>query len=691
PKPQGKGTMVGNDGDGHARITIIKRTRNNIELKLKFDFQKLTDYTIAYNLDGGTLSNPIETYTRNSNDITLPTPTKLGYTFKGWVGGKNLYNINEITYAISKSLDMDTGEVVERGDSNWRVSSFIEVTGKNNYILSGYLTPENWNMRICLYDENQVFIKSLNYTNKGTHSNNYPISSDQGIYYIRLQAYFNKNYATAYDASTIQIEEGNKKTNYEAYINTPGEITIPKGSRGNRTYTAVWEPIDYNIDYDLDGGSLENPINTYNIESDDITLSTPTKDGYTFTGWTIGKNLFNNTGYTNNGSATSQRLNDGSIKINPKTNSASGIYFGLTGNYYLKYIYLKDFVLSFDLKADVEKRISVCIDNKGGSCKYVDLTTSWQRVYLIQKNFDNSTWHAFTVYNNSGSGTNTTDSFYIRNIQIEYGDTNTDYESYIRTANPNVIIEKGSKGNRIYYANWKDVTAPTLSLSKETYIEGFDNWETTNGRIEDDILILGEDSETGNAKSPFYETNYGSWYYTFDAYTTGYLSEEDVTKGGVHTDADFYKSTTEMVRISGNLTNGFASNLVLGEWKNDISFNAYNRGNDAGEMKYLKVRFSTGDQWSAPVVKIRNLKIHGTAIPNSFYDILVSSSDNEGVTTTKYAKGSQTADYFKTNGEDVTDNQIRVTENGIYTVYVADAAGNSTVKEIEITNITNAG
>ena len=49
---------------------------------------------------------------------------------------------------------------------------------------------------------------------------------------------------------------------------------------------AIYEMVDYNIAYVLNGSSLliSNP-NKYNIESN-ITLMNPTKEGYTFTGWT---------------------------------------------------------------------------------------------------------------------------------------------------------------------------------------------------------------------------------------------------------------------------------------------------------------------------------------------------------------------------------------------------------------------
>ncbi|MGN0411959.1 MAG: InlB B-repeat-containing protein [Lachnospiraceae bacterium] len=57
------------------------------------------------------------------------------------------------------------------------------------------------------------------------------------------------------------------------------------------TYTAQWEktPIDYNITYNLDGGSLnagESNPTKYNVETDTFTLKNPVKTGYDFAGWT---------------------------------------------------------------------------------------------------------------------------------------------------------------------------------------------------------------------------------------------------------------------------------------------------------------------------------------------------------------------------------------------------------------------
>ena len=52
------------------------------------------------------------------------------------------------------------------------------------------------------------------------------------------------------------------------------------------TITATWTTVSYTISYTLNGGDdLVSPKTSYNIETDDYDLPTPTKDGYVFQGW----------------------------------------------------------------------------------------------------------------------------------------------------------------------------------------------------------------------------------------------------------------------------------------------------------------------------------------------------------------------------------------------------------------------
>lgn len=63
-------------------------------------------------------------------------------------------------------------------------------------------------------------------------------------------------------------------------------VTIPKGSTGDKTYDAHWTPINYTISYDLQGGTMSGQKTSYNIETPTFSIPTPTKNGYTFLGWT---------------------------------------------------------------------------------------------------------------------------------------------------------------------------------------------------------------------------------------------------------------------------------------------------------------------------------------------------------------------------------------------------------------------
>ena len=50
---------------------------------------------------------------------------------------------------------------------------------------------------------------------------------------------------------------------------------------------AKWNPIEYSITYELNGGSFETEVKrTYTVESENFVLNVPVKDDYAFVGWT---------------------------------------------------------------------------------------------------------------------------------------------------------------------------------------------------------------------------------------------------------------------------------------------------------------------------------------------------------------------------------------------------------------------
>ena len=247
--------------------------------------------------------------------------------------------------------------------------------------------------------------------------------------------------------------------------------------------------------------------------------------------------------------------------------------------------------------------------------------------------------------------------------------------------------------NHTLYAYFKDTTPPIITLSKKTYKEGFDGWTTNSGAtISNGILELPNASST--AYSRFYMINKGEWWTTFDGYTTGASENHDNPNGasagngagGVMIVSNYYdESYASFVSSNGYAGNGYAPGLPLNTWSNGFSWNGYS----GFGSKYVKTGFVTGNSYSMPTVRIRNFKLYGREMYSTFYLIDVSAEDaTDGVASLKYAVGSQSVSYFENGGgTDISNNQIRVVENGTYTIYACDTVGNGAVKTISIDKI----
>ena len=190
------------------------------------------EYDIDYDLVGGTVStsNPIK-YTVK-DEFTLNNPSKEGYTFIGWTGT----DLTEETETVT----VNRGSIGNREYiANYRINRATLTVNPNG----------------GLYNESSVRI---------------PIPNDYGTI-ITLDTPTREGYSFTGWSLT---GEGTLNGNIYTYADGDGEVT------------ANYSPIDYNITYNLDGGSVSGNPETYNITSDSITLINPTKTGYTFTGWT---------------------------------------------------------------------------------------------------------------------------------------------------------------------------------------------------------------------------------------------------------------------------------------------------------------------------------------------------------------------------------------------------------------------
>lgn len=243
----------------------------------------------------------------------------------------------------------------------------------------------------------------------------------------------------------------------------------------------------------------------------------------------------------------------------------------------------------------------------------------------------------------------------------------------------------GTKTITLHYEDLEQ-TKPKITLTKETYIEGFDNWTLNNAEVENNILTLGADGNSATATSDYYNTDGGMWYYTTDVYTDAARPTDG--KGGFYTTTEYYDSNKVSVVPYTHSSNGYAGSIDLGSWKS-ITFNGYSTGNHAEEMSYLLIYLRAGNNYSKTPVKYKNFKLYGNNLPSDFYDIKINTTttDNIGVMEMKYSKGEEDIDFFRTDGTVVENNQIRVTENGIYTIYVKDNKNRKSISTIQIDKI----
>ena len=198
----------------------------NSDVTLTATFEP-NQYTIVFDSDGGTeVTNITASY---KSALTKPAdPTKEGYTFAGW--------------------DPEFPETMPLNGATLK-ATWTPITYTISYDLAGGALADGV-----------------------TNAVSYTIESDA----ITLNNPIREGYTFAGWSGTGLME-------------ATMEVIIAKGSMGNRSYTATWTPITYTISYDLAGGSLADGVAnavSYTIESDAITLNNPSREGYTFAGWT---------------------------------------------------------------------------------------------------------------------------------------------------------------------------------------------------------------------------------------------------------------------------------------------------------------------------------------------------------------------------------------------------------------------
>jgi uncharacterized repeat protein (TIGR02543 family) len=255
------------------------------------------EYTATYNLNDGTMGNESFTFTVESDDITLPTPTRNGYSFAGWLDSKTKTVITTLPKGSIGDRTLTAQWVAEKytiaynnleGATNTNPTTYTIKSGKITLSSAeriGY-TFEGWfnskDNRVTEIPDGSTGNVIL--TAKWSGPNEYSISYN--LNEGKLSECTNPTTYSILTSATTLCEPTKENYDFVGWF-TADDIKyeeIVGSMTGNLELTARWKASSYSITYKI-GNSVENlKPNKYTVENA-VTLAVPTKDGYTFDGW----------------------------------------------------------------------------------------------------------------------------------------------------------------------------------------------------------------------------------------------------------------------------------------------------------------------------------------------------------------------------------------------------------------------
>lgn len=259
-------------------------------------------YTMTFDPNGGILKNPgnnlYNAEWKNGNTVSVgwnindfcymtgDIPTRRGYRFTGWyLGSESVYNKYGVAVRNSSLYSYDT-------DYHWRYDGNVTVKAgwdAINYKISYKVVTGAGSIpsQTVHYGDSFTLADGNAFTYTGHTFSHWYVrrSSDKKVFC------YDGNWHTT-DGSDLY---GSDVSNWYPYNNSG--LTFEMNDSWIRSDTdadeefvfwGFWTADEYNIIYNLDGGTLNGKTNpdTYNIETPTFTLNNPTKTGYTFEGWT---------------------------------------------------------------------------------------------------------------------------------------------------------------------------------------------------------------------------------------------------------------------------------------------------------------------------------------------------------------------------------------------------------------------
>ena len=287
---------------------IKKGTTGNKTLYAKWSKEK---YSITYHLNGGenNSKNP-SSYQITTENIKLQNPVRTGYVFEGWYSDASYTNRvktipkgstgERILYAKWKAKSYKITYKLNGGKNNddnptkytiETESITLENPRKAGYKFKGWYKDSKYKQQVKTIKKGSTGTKTL-YAKWETRKYTIKYKLDGGKN--------NSKNPSSYRVTTADIKlQKPSRSGYtfkgwyldNTFAKESKVTSIEKGSTGNKTLYARWEPKKYTITYHLNKGTNheENP-RTYTMK-EEVIFREPTRKGYTFSGWYKDKKL----------------------------------------------------------------------------------------------------------------------------------------------------------------------------------------------------------------------------------------------------------------------------------------------------------------------------------------------------------------------------------------------------------------
>lgn len=315
-----------NDSYTYASTDIADTSASDQHVLLYANW-KPNAYTVSFEANGGEGTMEDESMKYDLQDVlTSNAFTREGYKFEGWA----LSSDGAVQYTDGQSVKnlTDSGTAV-----------LYAVWTKNTYTIAyeGENTDWNWNDADVSKVKHSYSVTDSDYIVPTPEKKGYTFLGWDSAVSSAKAAFKTLKLYTSKVAKRLSLVTGPRKAPAPTASGL-NPYTVPKGSVGNIDLTPSWKLNTYSIGYTLNGGTVSDNPASYTFDTASFTLKAPTRNGFTFQGWTgsngavpqtsitIAKGSIGNRNYTANYTSNNNMASPSTLSLPAATYLGNGKY-----------------------------------------------------------------------------------------------------------------------------------------------------------------------------------------------------------------------------------------------------------------------------------------------------------------------------------------------------------------------------